>query len=77
MGDALMLGDEYGKASAKFSVNLLVSSVPRPLSFFRDAFTVMVWHADLIRRCRLCLSLISPNSTIVISEACPELCNSF
>ncbi len=31
----------------------------------------------LLRRCCPCLSPISDNSTIVISKACPRLCNSF
>ncbi len=45
-GDAFMHAGEYGRALAKFSVNLLVRSVEKSLLFYRDVLGVTVRYSD-------------------------------
>ncbi len=45
-GDAFMQADEYGRALPKFSLNLLVRSVEKPLLFYRDVLGVTVRYSD-------------------------------
>lgn len=45
-GDSFMHADEYGRALAKFSVNLLVRSVKKSLLFYRDVLGVTVRYSD-------------------------------
>jgi uncharacterized glyoxalase superfamily protein PhnB len=46
MGEAFMPADEFGRALPKFTVNLLVRSVARSLSFYRDVLGAAVRYAD-------------------------------
>jgi uncharacterized glyoxalase superfamily protein PhnB len=45
-GEAFMPADEYGRALPNFSVNLLVRSMERSVSFYRDVLGVTVKYAD-------------------------------
>src|SRR5271167_1743590 len=45
-GEAFMPADEYARALPAFSVNLLVRSVERSVSFYRDVLGVTVRYAD-------------------------------
>ena len=46
MGEAWMPADEYGRALARFSVNLLVRDVTASLPFYRDVLQAKVPYAD-------------------------------
>jgi uncharacterized glyoxalase superfamily protein PhnB len=45
-GGAFLPADEYGRSLSKFSVNLLVRSVPHSLPFYREVLGAMVRYSD-------------------------------